>query len=161
MLAATFALAASILLAVWVGAFWNRPSQEQHAGNDDKTPGRQADLLGAVLALSQEFSAVAVASLPKLPEIEPIRETVSDATAAVSGLTTQTVGATVAQTKLLLPTIEGPLLPPMDDASPLAPATASLVETGQSMSAGLEPVANSAKRAFSMFRRDLPALPGL
>lgn len=159
LVAGALALAASILVAVWASSAWDRPSGDNRVAVEE--PPAEPDFISNMLAATQELSVRTVATLPRIPDVESIQSTVSDATTAVGDLTSQTVDATVARTKALLPTIEGPLLPPMADASPLEPATASLVETGQSMTAGFEPVTNSAKRAFSMFRRDLPSLPGL
>ena len=157
LLAGALALAACILIAIWVNAVWNRSPDDNSVARDNPPSN---DAVGMVATI-HELSIHAVTSLPKAPAVEPIRATVSDATSAVAGITAHTVDATVAKTKVLLPNIDGPLLSPMEDASPLEPATTSLVETGQSVSAGFEPVTNSAKRAISLFRRDLPALPGL
>jgi hypothetical protein len=54
---------------------------------------------------------------------------------------------------MLLPTMDDSLLPPMELPSPLEP---TLSGAGEGVSAGLEPLADSARRAIALFRRDLP-----
>ena len=59
-------------------------------------------------------------------------------------------------TRVLLPSMDEVLLSPMELPSPLEPT--SLTGAGQGVSAGLEPLADSARRALALFRRDLPPL---
>ena len=51
-------------------------------------------------------------------------------------------------------------IPPMHDATALQETldtpTRSLREAGQGVSAGLEPITNSARRAFDLFLREVP-----
>jgi hypothetical protein len=96
-----------------------------------------------------------------------LRETVTEASSAVVNLTRRTADETVGSTRLLLPvmvarapTDEPPLPSPMD------PPVQSLREAGQGLSAGLEPVTSSARRAFDLFLREVPPMetenkPGL
>jgi hypothetical protein len=48
----------------------------------------------------------------------------------------------------------------MEFVQPLEAAAPSLRETGRGMTAGLEPVARSARRAVNLFLRDLPTGAG-
>jgi len=90
-----------------------------------------------------------------VPATEPsIRDTVAEARSALARLRVRTVDQAVDRTRELLPTMEDSLLPPMELPPPLEPP--SLAEAGHGVSAGLEPIADSARRAFSLFRRDLP-----
>jgi predicted anti-sigma-YlaC factor YlaD len=89
--------------------------------------------------------------------IPSIRQTMADAGSAVALLTARTVDHAVDQTRVLLPSVDESVLPPMDLVS-LEPPGPSLSEAGQGVSAGLEPVAVSARRAFALFRRELPPL---
>jgi predicted anti-sigma-YlaC factor YlaD len=58
-----------------------------------------------------------------------------------------------------LPNVPSPSLPRVDLAS-IEPPTRSLREAGQGVSEGLEPVTNSARRAFDLFLRELPPMDG-
>jgi hypothetical protein len=92
---------------------------------------------------------------PPEPVPPPLREGMAEAGSAVVNLTRRTADETVNQTRLLWPALTPPLEPP----EPLAqfdPPAQSLREAGQSVSAGLEPVTTSARRAVSMFLRELP-----
>jgi len=118
-------------------------------------------LAGQLLPQSAPLSRVpngAVVVKPVPPSVPSIRETVSEASSAVAGLTAWTVDQAVDRTRMLLPPMDDSLLPPMELQQPLEPPARSLVETGQGVSAGLEPIADSARRAIALFRRDLPPL---
>jgi hypothetical protein len=66
---------------------------------------------------------------------------------------------TVEQTMLLWPVASTPLsFEGLDLQAPLDPPSQSLREAGQNVSSGLEPVANSARRAMNLFWRDLPPM---
>ena len=70
----------------------------------------------------------------------------AQAGSAVASLTTRTADETVAKTKVLLPVVVDPSLGKVELTSSVEPAARSLRETGESMTAGLEPVADSARR---------------
>jgi hypothetical protein len=100
------------------------------------------------------------------PDPVPLRESVAEAGSAVASLTTRTADETVGQTRLLLPGPVPPALGGFDVDPPLKPATGPLREAGEGVSAGLEPVTSSVRRAASLLLRDIPAkglegLPGL
>jgi hypothetical protein len=96
-----------------------------------------------------------------------LRESVTEASSAVVNLTRRTADETVGNTRLLLPMMVTSAS--MDEApmpSPMDPPVRSLREAGQGLSAGLEPVTSSAKRAFDLFLREVPPMetenkPGL
>jgi hypothetical protein len=96
-----------------------------------------------------------------------LRESVTEASSAVVNLTRRTADETVGSTRLLLPVVVA--RPPADEpagTSPLDPPVRSLREAGQGLSAGLEPVTSSARRAFDLFLREVPPMdtenkPGL
>jgi hypothetical protein len=90
-----------------------------------------------------------------------LRDSLDEARSAVAALTTHTADRTVEPTRMLLPAVasewaEFPMTSP-DWGEPLDPPAQPLGEAGQSVSAGLEPVTSSARRAVSLFFRDLPA----
>jgi hypothetical protein len=81
----------------------------------------------------------------------------SEAKSMVVSLTRRTADETVEPTRKLLP-IEAPASPlAVKDKLPKAiePATQSLEEIRQGASSGLEPMANSARRAINMFWREV------
>jgi hypothetical protein len=90
------------------------------------------------------------------PETPPpsVRGSVSEAGSALATLTTRTADETVGQTRLLVPMVTGPSLDEFDMPPALEP-TKPYLEAGQGVSVALEPVANSARRAVDLFRRDL------
>jgi hypothetical protein len=94
-----------------------------------------------------------------LPEPAPsLQRSALEAGEAVATLTRRTTNETVGQTRLLLPAVlPEPLLA---DTSPvqkaLQPPAQSLREAQRVMSEGLEPVTTSARRAISLFLREVP-----
>ena len=85
---------------------------------------------------------------------------VAEAGLAVMALTRRTAGETVAQGKLLLPVVvpDGGFLE--QNKSRVTPEPgASLQEVRQTVSAGLEPVTTSARRAVDLFLREIPSMP--
>ena len=69
---------------------------------------------------------------------------------AVVALSKRAASETVGESRLLLPQIEMPKIV----NSSLSLATAPLENAGRSMADGLEPVTNSARRAFNLFLRE-------
>lgn len=101
--------------------------------------------------------------LPPAPDQPPaavsLRASMEEAGNAVVNLTTRTADETVGQTRLLLPVVT---TPPLDDPMPMPPVEPpmrSVFAAGQGVSAGLEPVTNSARRALGLFLRDVPMSP--
>jgi hypothetical protein len=101
------------------------------------------------------------APLPEVAEAPSgsLRESVTEASSAVVNLTRRTADETVGSTRLLLPVVVASA--PTDDPavpSPMDPPVRSLREAGQGLSAGLEPVTSSAKRALDLFLREVPPM---
>jgi hypothetical protein len=104
-----------------------------------------------------------------VPELLPppsLRDSVTEAGSAVVRATRRTADETVKQTRALLPSLPAPGLDEPAALTPAPAASASLREAGQGVSAGLEPVASSARRAVDMFLREIPPVepeskPGL
>ena len=87
-----------------------------------------------------------------------LRESVEEAGSAVASLTSRTADETVAKTKGLIPVIVDPSLGKFDLQPPLDPPARTLREAGEGVSSGLEPVADSARRAVGLFLRELPPM---
>jgi hypothetical protein len=87
------------------------------------------------------------------------RESVAEAGQAFASLSHKAKDETVDQAMLLWPVASTPLsFNGLDLQTPLEPPSHSLREAGQNVSSGLEPVANSARRAVNLFWRDLPPM---
>ena len=78
----------------------------------------------------------------------------------MTSLTRRTADETVGQSRLLLPEVIP--VPPLTTSEPMQPVieppTESLRQAGQGMTAALDPVTSSARRAFSLFLRDASAV---
>lgn len=126
-------VAASLLFVSMVTYLWNRP---------------QPDAL--------------VVHIDTLPTSRPasLQQSVQDAGLAVVALTRRTADETVGQSRLLLPAMfpESPLTETPIAQISLQASTQSLIEAKDGMSAGLEPVANSARRALDLFLREIPPI---
>ncbi|HEY7158597.1 MAG TPA: hypothetical protein VH575_31930 [Gemmataceae bacterium] len=94
---------------------------------------------------------------PPAAEAPTLRESAAELGGAVASLTSQTADETMEQTSWLVPKVTGPVLPKVDLAS-IEPPTRPLREVGEGVSAGLEPVTNSARRAVDLFLRELPPM---
>ena len=100
---------------------------------------------------------------PSEREIEPVtaverqslRTALTEAGSTVVQNARRQVSEAVSNTLQLVESVEGPVLPPMDAEWPLEPTIRPLREAGQGVTAGLEPVAGTARRAFALFVRDL------
>jgi hypothetical protein len=100
---------------------------------------------------------VVVAPTHREKPAPPLREPVAQAGQAVAALGSRTAGETVQRTTSLLPLVSGPALDPLTKGQkPVEPKLESLREAADGVSAGLAPVANSARRAVNLFFRDLP-----
>jgi anti-sigma factor RsiW len=136
------ALAASLLVAVSAGNYW--------FGKRDAT---SPPLQPAPIADSGEKMPDTLASAPSP------RDNVAGAGQAVASLSRKATDETVEQTRLFWPVASSPLsFEGLDLQTPLEPSSHSLREAGQNVSSGLEPVANSARRAMNLFWRDLPPM---
>ena len=104
-------------------------------------------------------SEVIVKKTPAPPAVDSptLRESAAEMGGAVVALTSQTADETMGQTRWLVPRVSSPALPRVDLES-IEPPTRPLREAGESLSAGLEPVTNSARRAVDLFLRELPPM---
>jgi hypothetical protein len=93
----------------------------------------------------------------KQPASPTLRESVAEAGGAVASLTSQTADEAVGSTRWLVPRVSTARIPEVK-LPPIEPPTRSLREAGEGVSAGLEPVANSARRAVDLFLRELPPM---
>jgi predicted anti-sigma-YlaC factor YlaD len=130
--AMTAALAASLMLAVLAGYRSLRPG-----------PLESAD--------STSLSAAKPAAGPSLDQ------SVAEAGIAVVALTRRTADETVGQSRWLLPVVVPDVAEPLP-ALPNRETIGPLQEVRQTVSAGLEPVATSARRAVDLFLREIPPL---
>ncbi len=99
---------------------------------------------------------------PEIPEeatagsAPSLRATVAEAGSAMASLTSRAADEALGQTRLLLPeTIPASPLTTSEPVQPiLEPPTESLRQAGSGMSAALDPVTSSARRAVSLFFRE-------
>lgn len=86
-----------------------------------------------------------------------LQQHLAQAGEAVVSLTWRAADEAVGPTRVLLPEVSLPLPSrPVTNLGKLEQPMQSLREAGQGVTAGLEPVTNSARRAVSLFLRDLP-----
>jgi hypothetical protein len=130
------AAAATVLLAVWQSFPMGAPSRPP--------------------IVVPSIVAEAPAPEPSVPSVN-LRDSVAQAGSAMASLTSRTADETVAKTKVLLVVVD-PSLGQLDLQSASGPPARSLRETGESVTAGLEPVADSARRAVGLFLRELPPM---
>jgi predicted anti-sigma-YlaC factor YlaD len=130
--AGTLAVAASLLVAIGLRA-WRPAAQD--------TP--------------QPAGPPAASTQTAPPDGDTLRESVAQARSAVAALTSRTAEEAVARTRVLLPDLSRPPLEEIDLTPPLGATGPPLREAGQSVSAGLEPVADFSRRAVGQFLRDL------
>jgi hypothetical protein len=89
------------------------------------------------------------------PAAPSLRESVAEAGSAVARLTTRAADEALDQTRVLVPRVPAPSLDVVALDPALEPPARGLREAREGVSAGLEPVTSSARRAFGMFRREL------
>jgi hypothetical protein len=109
-----------------------------------------------------------IVAAPRKPA--PVRESVAEVGSAALALTTRTADAAAGQTSVLWPLVSAtsPLDKPMgldlggDPAleEPLQTPTRPFTEAGAELSAGFQPVTQSARRAVGLFLRDLASPMG-
>ena len=102
---------------------------------------------------------------PRDPEAPQLVKRADDARVAVAQWTERVADETKEQAKLLMAVANSFDLPPMaslpglsDLEEPLDPAAQSLRQATQTVASGIEPITNSARRAFTFFVRELPIL---
>jgi hypothetical protein len=100
-----------------------------------------------------------VDSSPPISAPAPLRDTVTEARDAVASLTSRTADEAMGQTRFLLPIVPGRSIAKMEMPPADTPAR-PLREAGENFTAGLGPVASSARRAVDLFLRDIPPIGG-
>jgi hypothetical protein len=133
------ALAAALLLVLVLG--------KQPANN-----GRSTD---SDVVKRHEIEPAPLAVQPKL------NDRVGEAGSALASLFSKTADETMKEAKLVLPER---VTPSANDVAALTtptldPATQPLYDAGQTVSSGLEPVATQARKAVTLFWRDMPPMP--
>ena len=134
----TFALAASILILMLVGWLNQGPQSKKHQSVKNKPT-------------------------PDEPEMPKLVHRAEDARAAVASLTERVADQTKEQAKVLMAVANTLDLAPMatlpglsDLEEPLDPAAQSLRQATQTVTSGIEPITNSARRAFTFFVKEMP-----
>jgi len=130
---AVVSLAAALLLAVWL----IRPATP---------PTAAPDVTGGEVVRRD----------PPARPVPSLQRQVEEAGQAVVTLTRRAADETVGPTRAFLPELPLPTVAAAAVDPPPVEAARSLREVGQNVTAGLEPVTNSARRAFSMFLREWP-----
>lgn len=134
------ALAASLLVAALGGYFWTRSADVNPAPSGAVPP-------------------VAIANPAETPPPPSLRDSVAEAGSAVANVTRRTADSTVEQARQLLPAVPTPALSEVSVLEQtLDPPARSLREAGQGVSAGMEPVTSSARRALDLFLREIPPM---
>jgi hypothetical protein len=140
----TLATAAALLIAV--GIYWWRPGAE-----DNRKPDAHARAHKPDAQARGPFTSPP--SRTGEGGARPLRDSLAQAGTAVASLTSRAASETVDQTSSLLPLLPAPSLEPIaPEPAPMEP----LREASAEVSAGLAPVADSARRAVGLFLRDLP-----
>ena len=134
----TFALAASIAILMLVG--WLNQTPQPNKDNVAKGP-----------------------PAPVVPPAPKLVQRADDARIAVASLTERVADQTKEQAKMLMAVANTFDLAPMDNLpelndlqEPLDPAARSLRQATQTVADGIEPITNSARRAFTFFVKELP-----
>jgi hypothetical protein len=131
---AAAALAAAMLLVVAVPSFW--------PGAKKQVAATQPPVVQSTQPANQETMVT-------------LRDTVNEAGQAVGQLTARTANETAGSFWEIL---TSPRLNDWDQQPQIESPTRPLQETGQSAVAAIEPVTNSARRAFGMLLRDMPPM---
>lgn len=137
--AATSALAAGIFLAILLGS---RPGpRPELAGPHPRVP---------------EAVAPEPSPMPREAALPSVHDSMAEATAAAAALTRKAADDTLAPGRALWPEVRLP------EPAPLAPSeatAASLRAATEGVSSSFQPLADSARRALTLFRRELPPRP--
>jgi hypothetical protein len=93
---------------------------------------------------------------PPPPAPPSLNDNMAEATSAVASLARRTADQTLTSGQLFLPPVPLEVPPEEVMGPPLEPPAESLREAGHGVATGLAPVAATARRAFDLFRRDMP-----
>jgi hypothetical protein len=112
----------------------------------------------AALPQTNDPGASAVVKTPDRPPAPAplLRDSMAQAGTALASLTRRTANETVDQTASLLPLLPAPAVEPFSPGPALETPLEPLREASAGVSDGLAPVADHARRAVSLFFRDLP-----
>jgi hypothetical protein len=97
-------------------------------------------------------------SNPPIVDRVTVRDSVSEVGSVMASAAARTADATVEQSRIFLPLVASAQIPSLQLPPTVEAPTLPLREAGQGMSDGLAPVADSARRAFDLFLRDLPPM---
>jgi predicted anti-sigma-YlaC factor YlaD len=140
------ALAAGLLIAVLMGF-----------------SGKSSSTTGLIVTEVVTPDPEPIEKMPReVPTAPSLRGSVAEAGSAVVSLTRRTADETREQTRLLTEALPmGTPLPGLEAVPPALdpPVQSVLQETSQRVSSGFEPVTSSARRAFSMFAREVTTAP--
>lgn len=137
-LAVSLALAAGLFIALTLRLDWRMEIPTEKKGDTDAVAKKNSPMPSGNLTL---------------------RESMREASEAVTALTSQAAGETVERARKLVKASRSSL-EEVRLAPTIAPPTESLRQAGEGVSAGLEPVTSSARRAFDLFLRELPPVDG-
>ena len=124
-----------------------------------------AGLLLTALLAYQHYDRQAPVPAPPMAQVQPstgqrlpvsLQASVREAGSALVALVERTADEAVEQGRVLFPTTLPPQATFDSGTLPFDPPVRSLREAGQGLSAGLEPVATSARRAMDLFLREVP-----
>ncbi len=142
-------VAAALLTAVFLGYSRWRPKGEPETGQSGETASQDHG--------SPRFNNSPAARIAEAPAGASLNQSVEEASAALVALLNRTADETVGQGKVFLPATMPPPLPAPDAwQQSLDPPVESLREAQQNVTAGLEPVTSSARRAVNLFLREMP-----
>jgi hypothetical protein len=141
----TMAVAASLLFVSLAGY-----SQWFHLASGGREP--------PVGSNSRESPDETGSSRPPLTNAPSLRESVTEVGSLVASLGRRTVDQTVGQSGPLLPVLVPPGWEGLDFEQPLTPSAQGVWDASEGIATGLEPIANSARRALDLFRREVPPL---
>jgi hypothetical protein len=122
-------------------------------------PGHKPSPVSEMAKGTHPSPAIAAAGRRQEHTSPPLLSAVEEVGEAVASLTTRTADEAMGGTRLLLPAVPGSSLGKLDFPATDAP-TRPLREAGKNLTASLDPVANSARRAVDLFLRDLPPVRG-
>jgi predicted anti-sigma-YlaC factor YlaD len=118
-------------------------------------PHGQTNRLGSPEASVALKDTVPPSEAPRQPP--SLSRSVREAGSALVALVGRTADETMGESRVLLPaTLPQRVLAPVSWPEPLDPPVQSMRQAGEGVSAGLEPVVSSARRAMDLFLRDAP-----
>jgi inorganic triphosphatase YgiF len=139
--AVSLALAASLFIALMLRLDWHSQAPE----SKDIPPESVA------------HNTNTLKQTPTSDAAPTLRESAAELKEVFAALTNQTADETVDQTRRLVANVPSPSLPSVD-LKAMEPPARPLRQAGEGVSAGLEPVTTSARRAVGLFLREIPPM---